>query len=95
MAIALYVIASRDLVSAITGRPPGPMFNGVGSLTSMRWVVANLLGSVSNALLNGVILSMLYVPPTWLVGGGLTALALFAFVQSRAGAPLFGRLLED
>ena len=36
-----------------------------------------------------------YAPPTWLVGGGLTALALFAFVQSRAGAPLFGRLLED
>ena len=36
-----------------------------------------------------------YAPPTWLIGGGLAALALFAFVQSRAGAPLFGRLLED
>ena len=36
-----------------------------------------------------------YAPPTWLIGGGLAALALFAFVHSRAGAPLFGRLLED
>ena len=61
VAIALYVIASRDLVSVITGRPPAPMFNGVGSLTSTRWVFANVVNSVSNSLLNGVLLSMLYV----------------------------------
>jgi hypothetical protein len=36
-----------------------------------------------------------YSPPTWVVGGLIVALAVFAFVQSRAGAPLFGRLLED
>ena len=178
VAIATYVVLSRDLVAAITGRPPGPMFNGVASLTSPRWVVAGVVGTASNSLMNGVLLSMLYVvlrqllrvsvvaaigttvilalllasddwradtwhgfaiavgmaalmllplfrfgllpfivswwtnsvlqsnvltsnldawyaPPTWLIGGGLAALALFAFVHSRAGAPLFGRLLED
>jgi len=177
-AIAAYVAVSRDVVAAITGQPPGPMFNGVVLLTSARWVVAGVFGTASNSLLNGVLLSMLYVvlrqllrmpvvaailatvilallissddwrpdtwhgfaismgmsallllpllrfgllpfivswwtnavlesivltsrldawyaPPTWLIGGGLAALALFAFVQSRAGAPLFGRLLED
>ena len=36
-----------------------------------------------------------YSPPTWVVGGLIVALAVTAFVQSRAGAPLFGRLLED
>ena len=36
-----------------------------------------------------------YAPPTWVVAGAVVALALTAFVQSRAGAPLFGRLLED
>ena len=36
-----------------------------------------------------------YSPPTWVVGGLIVAMALTAFVQSRAGAPLFGRLLED
>jgi hypothetical protein len=178
IAIATYVVISRDVVAVVTGRPPGPMFNGVASLTSLRWVAAGVLGSASNSLMNGVLLSMLYVvlrqllrrsllaailstvvlallisgddwrpdtwhgfaialgmsallllpllrvgllpftvswwtnsvlqsnvvtsnldawyaPPTWLIGGGLAALALFAFVQSRAGAPLFGRLLED
>ena len=46
---------------SITGQPPGPMFNGVRLLTSLRWVVAGVLGSASNALVNGVLLSMLYV----------------------------------
>jgi hypothetical protein len=178
VATAIYVVLSRDVVAAITGLPPGPMFNGVVSLTTPRWVIAGVLATVSNSLLNGVLLSMLYVvlrrllrvpllasvaaalmlsllissedwradtwygflialgmagvmllpllrfgllpftvawwtnsvvqsnvlttdlgawyaPPTWLVVGGLTALALFAFVQSRAGAPTFGRLLEE
>jgi hypothetical protein len=178
IAISIYVVLSRDVVAAITGRPPGPMFNGVALVTSPRWVVAGVVGSAANSLLNGVILSMLYVvlrqllrvsvlaavlttvilallissddwrpdtwhgfaiamgmaallllpllrfgllpfavswwtnsvlyssvltsdlgawyaPPTFMIGGGLAALALFAFVQSRAGAPLFGRLLED
>jgi serine/threonine-protein kinase len=36
-----------------------------------------------------------YAPPTWVVGGVVVALALTAFVQSRAGVPIFGRLLED
>ena len=36
-----------------------------------------------------------YAPPTWVVAGAVVALALTAFVQSRAGAPLFGRLLEE
>ena len=154
------------------------MFNGVALLTSSRWVVAGVLGTASNSLMNGVLLSMLYVvlrqllrvsvlaaigttvifallissddwradswhglaiamgmaalmllplfrfgllpfivtwwtnavlqanvltsnldawyaPPTGLICGGLAGLALFAFVHSRAGAPLFGRLLED
>jgi tRNA A-37 threonylcarbamoyl transferase component Bud32 len=176
--IAIYVVLSRDLVAVITGQPPGPIFNGVALLTSLRWVAAGVLGSASNSLMNGILLSMLYVvlrqlvrhsllaaalsmvilallissddwrsdtwhgfaialgmaallllpllrfgllpftvswltnsvlqgnvltsnldawyaPPTYLIGGGLAALALFAFVQSRAGAPLFGRLLED
>jgi hypothetical protein len=178
VAIAIYVVLSRDLVAVITGQPPGPIVNGVALLTSLRWVAAGVLGSASNSLMNGILLSMLYVvlrqlvrhslpaavlsivilallissddwrpdtwhgfaiavgmsallllpllrfgllpftvswltnsvlqgnvltssldawyaPPTWLIGGGLAALALFAFVQSRAGAPLFGRLLED
>jgi hypothetical protein len=178
IAIAIYVVLSRDAVAAITGRPPGPMFNGVASLTSPRWVVAGVAGSAANSLMNGVLLSMLYVvlrqvlrtalpaailstvilgllissddwrpdtvhgffiaqgmailllapllrfgllpftvswltnsvlqtnvitsdlgawyaPPTWLIAGGLGALALVAFVQTRAGAPLFGRLLQD
>ena len=30
-------------------------------LTSPRWVVAGVLGSASNSLMNGVLLSMLYV----------------------------------
>jgi hypothetical protein len=174
----IYVILSRDVVAAITGLAPGPMFNGVVLLTTPRWVIAGVLDTVTNSLLNGVLLSLLYVvlrrllrvpliaavaaalilsllifsddwradtwygflialgmagvlllpllrfgllpftvawwtnsvvqsnvlttdlgawyaPPTWLVVGGLTALALSAFVQSRAGAPLFGRVLED
>ena len=36
-----------------------------------------------------------YATPTWIVGGALIGLAIYAFVQSRAGAPTFGRLLED
>jgi hypothetical protein len=36
-----------------------------------------------------------YSPPTWVVGGLIVTLALTAFLQSRAGAPIFGRLLED
>ena len=48
---------SRDVVAAITGLPPGPMFNGVVLLTSPRWVIAGVLGSAANSLLNGVLLS--------------------------------------
>ena len=36
-----------------------------------------------------------YATPTWIVGAAVIALAIYAFVQSRAGAPTFGRLLED
>ena len=36
-----------------------------------------------------------YATPTWILGGAVIALAVYAFVQSRAGAPTFGRLLED
>jgi len=36
-----------------------------------------------------------YAGPTWVVGVALIGLAVAAFVNSRAGAPTFGRLLEE
>jgi len=161
-----------------TGDPLAPSFVGVGSLSTPAYVIAAFLGSVSNALMNGVLLGLLYVmlrrllrftvaatcgtslvlavliipqgaanggvpavvamaifcllmviplvrfgllpftvsfwatqvvqsnalttdlgawyaPPTWIVGALMIGLALTAFVQSRAGAPLLGGLMEE
>jgi hypothetical protein len=36
-----------------------------------------------------------YATPTWIVGVAVIGLAVYAFVYSRAGAPTFGRLLEE
>jgi hypothetical protein len=36
-----------------------------------------------------------YAGPTWVIGAALIALAVTAFLNSRAGAPTFGRLLEE
>jgi serine/threonine-protein kinase len=36
-----------------------------------------------------------YAGPTWVIGAAVTGLAVAAFLNSRAGAPTFGRLLED
>jgi len=36
-----------------------------------------------------------YAGPTWIIGLALLGLALAAFLNSRAGAPTFGRLLEE
>jgi serine/threonine-protein kinase len=175
----LYLVAMRYLIHQVTGTPAGPMLNGVPELTSPRYVLAMMLAATTNALMNGVLLALLYVMlrrlvrkaalaaagvvaifamiigaqerfteswwlnplligafstilmlplvrigllpfmlgfgihqviastalttdvgtwyawPTWIVGGTIVALALTAFVQSRAGAPLFGRLLEE
>ena len=178
LAASLYVVAARDVVAAVSGDAASPAFNGVVAMTSPRWVGATVLSSVINSLMNGVLLSLLYIalrrflrlpwlataaslvvlalllssddfrpdswlgfalclglaavmlspllrfgllpftvawwthsvvqqnvlttdlsawyaPPTWLIGFDLLAIAIFAFVQSRAGAPLFGRLLEE
>ena len=70
------VVLSRDVVGAISGQPPGPMFNGVALLTSPRWVVAGVLGSAANSLMNGVILSLLYVVLRQLLRASLPAAIL-------------------
>jgi hypothetical protein len=36
-----------------------------------------------------------YATPTWIIGTALMALTIAAFLNSRAGAPTFGRLLEE
>jgi hypothetical protein len=36
-----------------------------------------------------------YAGPTWVIGTAVTGLAVAAFLNSRAGAPTFGRLLEE
>jgi hypothetical protein len=36
-----------------------------------------------------------YATPTWIIGAALAALTITAFLNSRAGAPTFGRLLEE
>jgi serine/threonine-protein kinase len=36
-----------------------------------------------------------YATPTWMIGAALLALTIAAFLNSRAGAPTFGRLLEE
>jgi hypothetical protein len=36
-----------------------------------------------------------YATPTWIIGAALLALTVAAFLNSRAGAPTFGRLLEE
>ena len=36
-----------------------------------------------------------FAAPTWIVGTLLIGLTVAAFLQSRAGAPTFGRLLEE
>jgi serine/threonine-protein kinase len=36
-----------------------------------------------------------YAGPTWVVGAALIGLTVWAFLTSRAGAPTFGRLLEE
>jgi hypothetical protein len=36
-----------------------------------------------------------YAGPTWVVGAAVIGLAVAAFLNSRAGAPTFGRLLEE
>ena len=36
-----------------------------------------------------------YAGPTWVIGAAVTGLAVAAFLNSRAGAPTFGRLLEE
>jgi eukaryotic-like serine/threonine-protein kinase len=163
----------------LKGVPPGPGFTGVNLLTSPNYVVGAFLNNVVNALMNGVLLSLLFVmlrrllrltvlatiataallavliigqgggigdgwysivatgayslvmvlplvrfgvlpfivsfwaqnvvqsnvlttdlgawyaPPTWIVGALLIGLAIAGFVQSRAGAPLFGGLMEE
>jgi serine/threonine-protein kinase len=175
----LYLVATGYVIHQATGTPLGPTLNGVTELTTPRFVVALMIGGVTNALMNGVLLALLYVmlrrllrrplpaaagvvlifatligagerfteswwlnplligafalilmlplvrfgllpfmvaffihqllastalttnlgawyaPPTWVVCGLIVALAVTAFVQSRAGAPLFGRLLEE
>jgi eukaryotic-like serine/threonine-protein kinase len=167
------------LITAMSGDTPSPDFNGVWGLTTSRYAMAALIGSVSNALFNVLLLTLLYVTfrrllrrpwlagvvsmtllalvigaqseinggrwtaaamiaaiavlillplvrygllafavsffsrqvlessawtadlgawyatPTWIVGTVLIALTVAAFVQSRAGAPTFGRLLEE
>jgi hypothetical protein len=175
IALAGMVFLSQYLKNA----PPGPGFAGVILLTSPNYVVAAFLQNVVNALMNGVLLSLLFVmlrrllrgtvlatigtaallavliigqgggigdgwysivatgayslimvlplvrfgvlpftvsfwaqnvvqsnvlttdlgawyaPPTWIVGALLIGLAIAGFVQSRAGAPLFGGLMEE
>jgi hypothetical protein len=36
-----------------------------------------------------------YAGPTWVIGAAVIGLAVTAFLNSRAGAPTFGRLLEE
>ncbi len=36
-----------------------------------------------------------YAGPTWVIGAAIIGLAVAAFLHSRAGAPTFGRLLEE
>jgi len=36
-----------------------------------------------------------YAGPTWVIGAAMVGLAVTAFLNSRAGAPTFGRLLEE
>ena len=36
-----------------------------------------------------------YATPTWIVGATIIGLTILAFMHSRAGAPTFGRLLEE
>ncbi len=36
-----------------------------------------------------------YAGPTWVIGAAVLGLAVAAFLNSRAGAPTFGRLLEE
>ena len=36
-----------------------------------------------------------YAGPTWVIGAAVVGLAIAAFLNSRAGAPTFGRLLEE
>jgi hypothetical protein len=162
----------------VGGRRAGPDFNGVWALTTPRYAVALLIGGVSNALFNSLLLMVLYVvlrrllrrpwlaaalvmallalvigaengladgapvialivmlavlmllplvrygllpfavsffsrqvlvgsplttdlgvwyaTATWIVGATIIGLAVLAFKYSRAGAPTFGRLLEE
>jgi hypothetical protein len=48
---------------------------------------------MSNALTAD--LGQWYAGPTWVVGAAVLGLAVAAFLNSRAGAPTFGRLLEE
>jgi len=40
-------------------------------------------------------LGVWYATATWIVGATIIGLAVLAFKYSRAGAPTFGRLLEE
>jgi serine/threonine-protein kinase len=167
------------LLTTMSGAPLAPDFDGVWALTTPLYAVATLIGSVSNALFNVLLLTLLYVvfrrllprtwlaaivsmlilglvigaqstfssgalgataiiatlavlmllplirygllafavsffsrqalvsslltsdlgawyaTQTWIVGSALVGLTVAAFVYSRAGAPTFGRLLEE
>jgi serine/threonine-protein kinase len=178
VATALAPDAGERLLTTLGGGAGWPDFSGVWGLTASRFAVATVIGTVSNALFNALLLTLLYVvcrrllprpwmaavmamalltliigaqsnlseglgpilliagmavlillplvrfgllafavaffsrqllndtvltadlgawyaTPTWIAGFTLIGLAVYAFVQSRAGAPTFGRLLEE
>jgi len=175
---ALVPAFSEQVLTPLAGGVPAPDFNGVWALTTPRYAVALLIGGVSNALFNSLLLMVLYVvlrrllrrpwlaaalvmallalvigaengladgapvialivmlavlmllplvrygllpfavsffsrqvlvgsplttdlgvwyaTATWIVGATIIGLAVLAFKYSRAGAPTFGRLLEE
>ncbi|HWJ56413.1 MAG TPA: serine/threonine-protein kinase [Vicinamibacterales bacterium] len=57
---ALIPTLSQQLL-VLTGGVPAPDFNGVWALTTPRYVFASLIGGVSNALFNALLLMVLYV----------------------------------
>ena len=58
---ALVPELSEQVLTSVSGGVPTPDFNGVWALTTPRYAFAMVVGGVSNALFNSLLLMVLYV----------------------------------
>jgi serine/threonine-protein kinase len=100
IALLTLVIASEDGVQGWLGMT---WMAGLSLLIVLPLARYGLLPSMVAFCVRQVLLSNALTPDlgawyasgTWIIGGVIIAIAITAFLQSRAGAPTFGRLLEE